>query len=69
MKQSSSSECSTVDIVISEEEEMVYQHEKPKLHKNGKWKLLWYFFFKIRLNFSESKYLLLALIMERLHSC
>lgn len=27
------------------------------------------FFFKIRLNFSESKYLLLALIMERLHSC
>lgn len=36
MKQSSSSECSTVDIVISEEEEMVYQHEKPKLHKNGK---------------------------------
>lgn len=36
MKQSSSSECSTVDIVISEEEEMVNQHEKPKLHKNGK---------------------------------
>ncbi|CAO2597213.1 Sodium channel protein type 7 subunit alpha [Lemmus lemmus] len=35
MKQSSSSECSTVDIAISEEEEMVYQHEKPKLHKNG----------------------------------
>ncbi|XP_057611172.1 sodium channel protein type 7 subunit alpha [Chionomys nivalis] len=35
MKQSSSSECSTVDIAISEEEEMVYQREKPKLHKNG----------------------------------
>lgn len=35
MKQSSSSECSTVDIAISEEEEMVYEHEKPKLHKHG----------------------------------
>uniref|UniRef100_A0A8C6MV93 Sodium channel protein type 7 subunit alpha n=1 Tax=Mus spicilegus TaxID=10103 RepID=A0A8C6MV93_MUSSI len=35
MKQSSSSECSTVDIAISEEEEMVYEHEKSKLHKNG----------------------------------
>ncbi|XP_051022082.1 sodium channel protein type 7 subunit alpha [Acomys russatus] len=35
MKQSSSSECSTVDIAISEEEEMVYEHEKPKPHKNG----------------------------------
>ncbi|XP_007644469.1 sodium channel protein type 7 subunit alpha isoform X1 [Cricetulus griseus] len=35
VKQSSSSECSTVDIAISEEEEMVYEHEKPKLHKNG----------------------------------
>lgn len=35
IKQSSSSECSTVDIAISEEEEMVYEHEKSKLHKNG----------------------------------
>ncbi|KAM4859114.1 LOW QUALITY PROTEIN: sodium channel protein type 7 subunit alpha [Thomomys bottae] len=30
IKQSSSSECSTVDIAISEEEEMVYGHEKPR---------------------------------------
>lgn len=43
MKQSSSSECSTVDIAISEEEEMVYEHEKPKLHKHGKLKFLWKF--------------------------
>ncbi|XP_077739557.1 sodium channel protein type 7 subunit alpha isoform X2 [Canis aureus] len=35
VKQSSSSECSTVDIAISEEEEMVYEHEKPKHLKNG----------------------------------
>ncbi|CAH6788552.1 Scn7a [Phodopus roborovskii] len=35
VKQSSSSECSTVDIAISEEEEMVYEHEKPKIHKNA----------------------------------
>ncbi|XP_052038578.1 sodium channel protein type 7 subunit alpha [Apodemus sylvaticus] len=35
MKQSSSSECSTVDIAISEEEEMIYEHEKSKLRKNG----------------------------------
>lgn len=39
MKQSSSSECSTVDIAISEEEEMVYEHEKPKHLKNGKKKI------------------------------
>ncbi|KAG8510395.1 Sodium channel protein type 7 subunit alpha [Galemys pyrenaicus] len=35
IKQSSSSECSTVDIVISEEEEMVYEHEKSKHLKKG----------------------------------
>uniref|UniRef100_A0A452UC21 Sodium channel protein type 7 subunit alpha n=1 Tax=Ursus maritimus TaxID=29073 RepID=A0A452UC21_URSMA len=35
VKQSSSSECSTVDIAISEEEEMVYEREKPKHLKNG----------------------------------
>ncbi|XP_007945562.1 sodium channel protein type 7 subunit alpha [Orycteropus afer afer] len=35
VKQSSSSECSTVDIAISEEEEMVYEHEKTKHLKNG----------------------------------
>ncbi|XP_037379354.1 sodium channel protein type 7 subunit alpha [Talpa occidentalis] len=35
VKQSSSSECSTVDIVISEEEEMVYEHEKSKHFKKG----------------------------------
>uniref|UniRef100_F1S1Y6 Sodium channel protein type 7 subunit alpha n=2 Tax=Sus scrofa TaxID=9823 RepID=F1S1Y6_PIG len=34
VKQSSSSECSTVDIAISEEE-MVYEHEKLKHFKNG----------------------------------
>lgn len=34
VKPSSSSECSTVDIAISEEEEMIYEHEKPKHHKN-----------------------------------
>ncbi|XP_043344125.1 sodium channel protein type 7 subunit alpha [Cervus canadensis] len=34
VKQSSSSECSTVDIVLSEEEEMVYEHEKPKHLRN-----------------------------------
>ncbi|XP_052520297.1 sodium channel protein type 7 subunit alpha [Budorcas taxicolor] len=33
VKQSSSSECSTVDIVLSEEE-MVYEHEKPKHLRN-----------------------------------
>lgn len=35
VKQSSSSECSTVDIVLSEEE-MVYECEKPKHLRNGK---------------------------------
>ncbi|VTJ84415.1 Hypothetical predicted protein, partial [Marmota monax] len=35
IKQSSSSECSTVDIAISEEEEMVYECEKSKYLKNG----------------------------------
>ncbi|XP_012582566.1 PREDICTED: sodium channel protein type 7 subunit alpha [Condylura cristata] len=35
VKQSSSSECSTVDIVISEEEEMVYEHEKSRHLKKG----------------------------------
>ncbi|XP_045875362.1 sodium channel protein type 7 subunit alpha [Meles meles] len=35
VKQSSSSECSTVDIAISEEEEMVYEREKPKHLKNS----------------------------------
>ena len=35
VKQSSSSECSTVDIVLSEEE-MVYEREKPKHLRNGK---------------------------------
>ncbi|KAM5155246.1 sodium channel protein type 7 subunit alpha [Callospermophilus lateralis] len=35
IKQSSSSECSTVDIAISEEEEMVYECEKAKYLKNG----------------------------------
>ncbi|EFB19889.1 hypothetical protein PANDA_013070, partial [Ailuropoda melanoleuca] len=35
VKQSSSSECSTVDIAISEEEEMVREHEKPKHLKDG----------------------------------
>ncbi|XP_004428289.1 PREDICTED: sodium channel protein type 7 subunit alpha [Ceratotherium simum simum] len=35
VKQSSSSECSTVDIALSEEEEMVYECEKPKHLKNG----------------------------------
>ncbi|XP_057602799.1 sodium channel protein type 7 subunit alpha [Hippopotamus amphibius kiboko] len=35
VKQSSSSECSTVDIALSEEEEMVYEHGKPKHLKNG----------------------------------
>ncbi|XP_064238709.1 sodium channel protein type 7 subunit alpha [Aotus nancymaae] len=35
IKQSSSSECSTVDIAISEEEEMVYGHERSKHPKNG----------------------------------
>ncbi|XP_054418358.1 sodium channel protein type 7 subunit alpha isoform X2 [Pteronotus mesoamericanus] len=34
VKPSSSSECSTVDIAISEEE-MIYEHEKPKHHKNS----------------------------------
>lgn len=38
VKQSSSSECSTVDIAISEEE-MVYEHEKLKHFKNGKKKI------------------------------
>uniref|UniRef100_A0A8C5LKZ9 Sodium channel protein type 7 subunit alpha n=1 Tax=Jaculus jaculus TaxID=51337 RepID=A0A8C5LKZ9_JACJA len=35
IKQSSSSECSTVDIAISEEEDMVYERERPKHLKNG----------------------------------
>ncbi|XP_016055149.1 PREDICTED: sodium channel protein type 7 subunit alpha [Miniopterus natalensis] len=35
VKPSSSSECSTVDIALSEEEEMIYEHEKPKHHKNS----------------------------------
>nr|KAF6451090.1 sodium voltage-gated channel alpha subunit 7 [Molossus molossus] len=35
VKPSSSSECSTVDIAISEEEEMIYEHEKPRHHKNS----------------------------------
>ncbi|TKC38595.1 hypothetical protein EI555_006820 [Monodon monoceros] len=35
VKQSSSSECSTVDIAVSEEEEMVYERGKPKRLKNG----------------------------------
>ncbi|XP_060158303.1 sodium channel protein type 7 subunit alpha isoform X5 [Globicephala melas] len=35
VKQSSSSECSTVDISISEEEEMVYERGKPKRLKKG----------------------------------
>ncbi|XP_008582173.1 PREDICTED: sodium channel protein type 7 subunit alpha [Galeopterus variegatus] len=35
IKQSSSSECSTVDIAISDEEEMVYEHEKPRHLKNS----------------------------------
>ncbi|KAB0404327.1 hypothetical protein E2I00_009384 [Balaenoptera physalus] len=35
VKQFSSSECSTVDIAISEEEEMVYERGKPKRLKNG----------------------------------
>uniref|UniRef100_A0A671DY12 Sodium channel protein type 7 subunit alpha n=1 Tax=Rhinolophus ferrumequinum TaxID=59479 RepID=A0A671DY12_RHIFE len=34
VKPSSSSECSTVDIAISEEEEMIYEHEKLKHLKN-----------------------------------
>ncbi|XP_071072433.1 sodium channel protein type 7 subunit alpha [Dasypus novemcinctus] len=34
VKQSSSSECSTVDIAISEEEEVIHGHEKPKHLKN-----------------------------------
>ncbi|XP_015421265.1 PREDICTED: sodium channel protein type 7 subunit alpha [Myotis davidii] len=35
VKPSSSSECSTVDIAISEEEEMINEHEKPKRPKNS----------------------------------
>ncbi|XP_066882334.1 sodium channel protein type 7 subunit alpha isoform X3 [Kogia breviceps] len=35
VKQSSSSECSTVDIAVSEEEEMVYERGKPRRLKNG----------------------------------
>ncbi|EPQ02262.1 Sodium channel protein type 7 subunit alpha [Myotis brandtii] len=35
VKPSSSSECSTVDIAISEEEEMINEHEKPKHPKNS----------------------------------
>ncbi|XP_069877713.1 sodium channel protein type 7 subunit alpha [Dipodomys merriami] len=35
IKQSSSSECSTVDIAISEEEEIIYGHEKPRHLKSG----------------------------------
>lgn len=35
IKQSSSSECSTVDIAISEEEEMVYGHERSSHIKSG----------------------------------
>nr|XP_003405861.2 sodium channel protein type 7 subunit alpha [Loxodonta africana] len=38
LKQSSSSECSTVDIATSEEE-MIYEREKPKHLKNGKRKI------------------------------
>ncbi|XP_075385741.1 sodium channel protein type 7 subunit alpha isoform X1 [Tenrec ecaudatus] len=34
IKPSSSSECSTVDIAISEEEEMIYEREKPKHPQN-----------------------------------
>lgn len=39
VKPSSSSECSTVDIALSEEEEMIYEHEKPKHRKNSKKKV------------------------------
>ncbi|XP_073927118.1 sodium channel protein type 7 subunit alpha isoform X2 [Castor canadensis] len=35
IKPSSSSECSTVDIALSEEEEMVYEHEKSRYIKSG----------------------------------
>ena len=38
VKPSSSSECSTVDIDLSEEE-MIYEHEKPKHRKNSKRKV------------------------------
>ena len=38
VKQSSSSECSTVDILS--EEEMVYEREKPKHLRNGKKKII-----------------------------
>lgn len=53
VKQSSSSECSTVDIAISEEEEMVREHEKPKHLKDGKKKISSFdHYIEIRLNFS-----------------
>lgn len=50
VKPSSSSECSTVDIAISEEEEMIYEHEKHP--KNGKEKLSFDYYIENRLNFS-----------------
>ena len=53
VKQSSSSECSTVDIVLSEEEEMVYEHDKPKHLRTGKKKISSFnHYINIRLNFS-----------------
>lgn len=52
VKQSSSSECSTVDIAISEEE-TVCEREKPKQLKNGKRKISSFdHYIENRLNFS-----------------